>query len=114
MRKYFIAFGCAFLIAGCSIPTLSKKVEPQTKTMPKPAIKKSAKKINIENFYVDATNSGLTLLNTDDDSFSMKLSDKEIGDASITDGVLTFTELLPEGENVRVINLKAYSEKLNK
>ena len=119
MKKYLVAFGLSILLAGCSVPFLkSSEKEAQTpRPMPKPAVKvqnpaKTGSDLKVENFYFDAGENGLTLLNTDDDDFSVKLSEAEIGDANIADGILTFTELLSEGENVRVVNLKAFAEAL--
>ena len=110
MKKYLIVLGLSLALVGCSMPNFAKKDTPTTNTiLPKPAVKKD-KEVKVENFYFDAGEKGLVLLNTDDDDFSVELSDKEIGDANIVDGILTFTELLPEGENVRVVNLKAYAE----
>jgi len=115
MKKYLIAFGLSVLLAGCSVPFL--KTDKETKLLPKPAVKvqnsaKTESNLKVENFYFNAGEDGLTLLNTDDDDFSVKLSEAEIGDANIVDGILTFSELLPEGENVRVVNLKAFAEAL--
>jgi len=110
MKKILIVLVLPILLAGCSLFDFAKK---DTKVTPKPAVKISSD-INVGNFYFNAGESGLTLLNTDDDDFSVALSEKEIGEANIIDGVLTFTELLPTGENVRVINLTAYAESLLK
>lgn len=109
MKKYIIAFGLSLVLVGCSFGPFSKTND--TKIMPKPAVK-TTENIEVGNFYFNAGENGITLLNTDDDNFSVQLSDKEIGEANIVDGILTFTELLPEGENVQAINLKAYAESL--
>lgn len=109
MKKYLIVLVLPFLLFGCSL--FKKEVKKTNEIIPKPAVHVNSN-INVGNFYFNAGEAGLNLLNTDDDNFSVELSDKEIGDANIVDGILTFTELLPEGENVRVINLKAYAESL--
>ena len=106
MKKYLIALGIPLVLLGCS-PFSSNNADD----MPKPAVQ-SISTMSAETFYFNAGESGLTLFNTDDDNFSIELSSNSIGDANIIDGVLTFTELLDQGENVRVINLKAYAESL--
>ncbi len=116
MKKFLIAFGLSLVLTGCSLPNFAKEIKTNRRT-PKPAVhatQSSNDDLDLGTFYFNATEKGLELLNTDDDTFSVILSDKEIGDATIVDGILTFTELLPEGENVRVVNLAAYAEALKK
>jgi hypothetical protein len=113
MKKMLIAFGLSLVLAGCSLPNFAKETKTNTNIMPKPAVSVESS-IDSGNFYFNAGEAGLVLLNTDDDDFSVELSTQEIGEANIVDGILTFTELLPEGENVRVVNLAAYAEALKK
>ena len=111
MKKSLIVFGISFLLVGCSLGSLFSKDESANISEKSTGI---VNKIEESNFYFNAGETGLMLLNTDDDDFSIQLSDKIIGEADIADGILTFTEILDEGENVRVVNLKAYSESLSK
>jgi hypothetical protein len=111
MKKLLIVFGLSLMLVGCSFSSLFSKED--TKKTPTPS-RKIVNQIKEYNFYFNAGETGLTLLNTDDDNFSIQLSNKIIGEADIVDGILTFTEILDEGENIKVVNLKAYADMLSK
>ena len=97
MKKIFLALA-PFLLAGCSLfPTAEKTPDP----------------ITVDTFTIESGDTGLILKNSVDPSFENVLSTHPILEASIEDGILTFTENIDSVPMTQAVNLESFVEFLN-
>ena len=78
------------------------KVETK-KTVPKPAL-------DLDDFYFTADDTGLVLKKMSDPDFEKVLTTRPVKSAELAGGILTFTEIVSGGEQMKAINLEAYAE----
>ena len=84
--------------------TPEMKVEAKvSKSVPKPAL-------NLDDFYFTADDTGLVLKKMSDPDFEKVLSKSPVKSAELANGILTFTEIVSGGEQMKAINLEAYAE----
>ncbi len=98
MKKILLALA-PLLLVGCSL--FEDKTVPQAPS-------------TVDSFIIESGDTGLILKNSVDPSFENVLSTHPILEASIEDGILTFTEDVDSMPMTRAVNLEAFSQFLNK
>lgn len=98
MKKIFLGLIFPLLLAGCSLL---------------PAAEKTPEPITIDTFIIESGDTGLVLKNTVNTDFENVLSTHPILEATIEDGILTFTENIDSVPMTQAVNLDSFVEFLN-
>ncbi|MBT3349033.1 hypothetical protein HN954_04815 [bacterium] len=132
MKKVFAVLVCTLLLTGCTfLEKIQEKIQKDAETppaatepletekpMPRPAepviqSETPAQIVTVENFYFEASETGLVLKNNLNKNYEQILSENPILAAEITDGILMYTEATENLEATKSVNLAAFVEFLN-
>lgn len=132
MKKFMIGLVCAFLLAGCSLPWGGSETTGPDTEMPmgqENSEKNEAEidavapeemgqpafegEISVDGFFIDYGENGLILSHEANEEFQQVLSTNPILSAEIDDGILRFTEVTENMEEIKMVNLQAFVEFLN-
>lgn len=96
MKRLLLAL-TPLLLVGCTLLSQEKAPEP----------------ITVDTFTIESGDTGLILKNTVDPNFENVLSTHPILEASIKDGILTFTENIDSVPITQAVNLDSFVKFLN-